>query len=512
MQATRSVDRLSESYSARQCFALARKRALGHRAYFLGLLLALAGCKVAAEDIEYWKGTVKGPGKIAAVMLAAKYPMELRTQAALALIDMERTDRDGTADLQAALARLDEQERGELVTAMVPGLEELMKKAPKADGSASSAQIRAKDAAFLLITHAPPEVKSKLTLDVVDWYMQDFNGRSLAGNYSAEQVIRALGSPAAKVLVKGLNSRMPQQALVKMAQLIGQLADPAARKDAGQRIVALEHEMEGKPFLAWVKESVVSQAQRSGIKLEGPRLDTIVEANRDSFINEGALPAMRWLADEPAVKSRLLELASTKAKTPAGNQRRVGALAALEGKVSSGDLAGIMELALDGQSPADVRDAAFDRVGDIKSPQALPALWPLVSGNENPRLRWRAGELVLAIGGPAVVSEFFGKLPSGGDYAQEELEGYGTRMGQMTPPPTQLVRDQLNASAWYNRVIAIRFFERKGAASDVERLKLLTGDKASTKGPRWGKTKTVGDVAEEAVTAAKQRLAEPSAR
>ena len=49
-------------------------------------------------------------------------------------------------------------------------------------------------------------------------------------------------------------------------------------------------------------------------------------------------------------------------------------------------------------------------------------------------------------------------------------------------------------------------------ASDIEQLKHLTADKGSTKGPRWGKTKTVGDVAEEAVTAAKLRLAEPAAR
>ena len=478
----------------------------------MGLLLALSGCKVAAKDIEHWKGTVKGPGKIQAVMLADKYDMELRVQAALALISMERTDRDGLADLQAALGRLDEAERGALIAGMIPGLEELMKKDPKQDGSASPMQIRAKDSAFLLITHAPPEVRQKLTMSVVNWYMEDFNGRSLAGNYSAEQVIRALGSPAAKVLTKGLNARMPQQALIKMAQLIGQLADPVARKEAGERIVAIEREMESAPFQAWVKDNVLGQAQRSNIKLEGPRLETIVEANRDSFINDGALPAMKWLAEDPTVKSRLLELAAVKSKTPAGNQRRVAALAALEGKVTSSDLPGIMELALDGTSPADVRDAAFDRVGDIKSAQALPSLWPLVASNDNPRLRWRAGELVLAIGGTAVVGEFFAKLPTAGDYASEELEGYATRMGQMTPPPTQLVRDQLAAQAWYNRVIAIRFFERKGGASDIEQLKGLTADKGSTKGPRWGKTKTVGDVAEEAVAAAKQRLAEPAAR
>jgi len=478
----------------------------------LALCLGLAGCKVAAEDIEYWKGTVKGPGKITAVMLAGKYPIELRTQAALALIDMERTDRDGTAELQQALSRLDDEERNQLIEGMVPGLEELMKKSEKPDGTASPRQIRAKDAAFLLITHAPPQVKSKLTLDVVDWYMQDFNGRSLAGNYSAEQVIRALGSPAAKVLVKGLKAQMPQQALVKMAQLIGQLADPATRKEAGTRIVAIEHEMEGKEFLAWVKQNVVAQADRTGMKLTAKQLDAAVEMNRDDFINNGALPAMKWLSDDPAVKSRLLELAATKGKNDASEMRRVAALAALEGKVGSSDLTTVMGLALDAQNPATVRDAAFDRVGDIKSPAALPQLWPLVSSGGDARQRWRAGELVLAIGGAQVVSEFFGKLPSGGEYPQEELEGYATRMGQMTPMPLAAVREQLSGAAWYNRVIAIRFFERKGSAADVAKLKELAQDKSATKGPRWGKTKTVGDVAEEAAVSAKQRLAEPAAR
>jgi len=172
------------------------------RVLILCSLIALAaGCKVSAEDIDYWKGTQKGPGKITAVMLADKYPMELRTQAALALVQMDRTDRDGTADLQLALAQLDEASRSQVVGGMVPGLETQMNTAdPKKEGGSapSAKQNRAKDAAFLLIPYASPEAKAKLTQDVVGWYVQDFNGRSLAGNFSAEQVVRALGSPAAK--------------------------------------------------------------------------------------------------------------------------------------------------------------------------------------------------------------------------------------------------------------------------------------------------------------------------
>ncbi|MEY4509347.1 MAG: hypothetical protein RLZZ450_1469 [Pseudomonadota bacterium] len=477
------------------------------------LSLALGACKVGSDDIEYWKGTVKGPGKIIAVMLADKYPMELRTQAALALVDMERTDRDGTSELQQALQRLDDQERAELISGMVPGLETLMKQSdPNVTGAASPRQTRAKDAAFLLVTNAPADVKTKLTDDVIAWYMEDFNGRSLAGNYSAEQVVRALGPAAAKELQKGLKARMPAAALVKMAQLIGQVADANAKKEAGAKLVAIADEMEGKDFLAWVKQSVKDQAERTSVKLDAKKLEQVAEGNRENFINDGAVPAMKFLADAPVVKKRLLQIASTPTPGDKEATRRVRALQALEGKVDQADLHQVLPLALDKGNPTAVRDYAFDRIGDIRSPEALPALWPLVSSNDDARLRWRAGELVLAIGGAVVVPDFFARLPSGGDYPVEELEGYASRLGQITPSPVDTVRAQLGSANWYARVIALKFYERKGSLDDVKRIEALAGDKAGVKGPRWGKTKTVGDVASEAATAAKQRLAQPGAQ
>lgn len=472
----------------------------------ISALVFVGGCKVTAEDIEYWKGTVKGPGKIVAVMLADKYPMELRTQAAIALVDMERTDRDGTTELQQALQRLDAEPRAELIRGMVPGLEELMKQADAKSEGPAPRQIRAKDAAFLLITHAPPAEKGRLTQDVVAWYVEDFNGRSLAGNYSAEQVIRSLGSPAAKALVKGLKARLPQQALVKMAQLIGQIADADARKEAGERLVAIQKEMEGQEFLDWIAQTVKEQIEKSGKAADPATVKAAAALNRDNFINEGALPAMKWLADEPAVKQRLLVLASMPIAGEAGTQRRMRALQALEGKVDKNDLQKVLALALDTNNPTGVRDYAFDRVGDIKSPAALPSLWPLVQSTSDARLRWRAGELVLAIGGPAIVAEFLNKLPGDTEYAAEELEGYATRLGQMVPLPSEAMRNQLASSNWWNRVIAIRFFERKGSGDDVKRLEALKGDQGKVKGPHWGKAKTVGQVADEAAMSAKERL------
>ena len=93
-----------------------------------GLLLAAtaAGCRVGHNDIETWKGTVKGPGKMVAVMLADKYSPELRGEAALALVDMERHDVDGVAELLNALQKLDAPTREQIIQQLTPGLVTLM--------------------------------------------------------------------------------------------------------------------------------------------------------------------------------------------------------------------------------------------------------------------------------------------------------------------------------------------------------------------------------------------------
>src|SRR5690606_36917136 len=83
------------------------------------LCLTVSGCKVTSEDIDYWTGTVKGPGKIVAVLLADKYESELRVHAGLALVRMEpREDLDGITELQAAVRGLPEDTRREIVDQM----------------------------------------------------------------------------------------------------------------------------------------------------------------------------------------------------------------------------------------------------------------------------------------------------------------------------------------------------------------------------------------------------------
>jgi hypothetical protein len=473
------------------------------------LLLAVVGtgCRVTNADVDTWKGTRKGPGKMVAVVMADKFDIPLRTYAALGLVEMERQDVDGVAELQNAIGKLQGETRDTILDGVADGLIALMKKEPAAkdaEGGVPPHQVRAKDAAFLLVGSAQPAVREKLTAAVVGWYTADFNGRSLAGNFSAEQVVRGLGAAAARSLVDALSSKLPQQALVKLAELIGQLGEPEAKQRAGKKLVAIELEMEGPEFFAWLKTQIGAQLKASGVTDE-KRIEKAVEVNRENFIETGALPAMKYLADQPEVSARLLDIASINdAKL---TERRTRALQALEGKVSAEQLERLLALALDPANPGTVRDYAFDRVGDTRSPKAIPAMWPLVQNAEDQRLRWRAGELVLAIGGASVLAEFVSKLPAGAAFEPEELDGYAQRMAQLTPAPRDTALALLQSPNWWENVIGLDYFARKGTAQDVAAMTPLTKNGSAVKGKNWeNDQKTVGKVAEQAIASLHERV------
>ncbi len=474
--------------------------------FVLMLMNVLAGCRVTDNDVETWKGTVKGPSKMVAVLLADKYELELRSRAALALVEMQRSDTNGVQELLSALQKLDPATREKVLAAIVPGLAKQMQEGKTEPGAEPPpGQVRAKDAAFALVGQAGPETRKGLTQAIMGWYVADFDGRSLAGAYSAEQVVRGLGASAASMLVDALSARSPQQALIKLAELSAQVGDVETKQRAAHKLVEIEREMQSDAFLGWLKEQITSQLGAGGAKVDADRVYKTAVLNRDKFIDEGVLPAMRFLADQPAIASRLLAIAQD---STAAALRRTRALQALEGKAREEHLDALLKLALDANAPMPVRDYAFDRVGDVRSPRAIPPMWPLVQDAKQQRLRWRAGELVLALGGPAVLAEFFAKLPSGPDvnYEPEELEGYALRLGQMTPLPRSVAQAQLSSPSWFGRVIALHVFARKGGAEDLPALEKLKGDATPVKGTHWPKNFTVGKVASQAIAGLRDRL------
>ncbi len=497
------------------------------------LLLGVAlGCAVTEEDIVRWETTQRGPGRIVAVLLADKYDDALRVRAGVALVEMEpRTGDhavDGVVELQRALESLDAASRTRIVDGMTPRLLEMMRGEGAAAAPADSTapvpmQIRAKDASYLIIGWASEAQRTELTNGVVGWFVDDFNGRNLAGAYSAEQVVRALGAPAASRLVDAMTARIPSAALVQIANLIAQIGDAATKTRAAERLVAVEQEIEGAEFGAWLTERFRSQLAERGIERTDAEIAVGVEANRELYINEGALPAMHHLAAEAVVGNRLLAIAQV--TTPTApltaatlETRRVTALQAMEGHVRGDQVPALLAMALDQTAPDRVRDYAFDRIADSHDRGVLPQLWPLATQDGTARRdawreRWRLGSLLLTLGGRDVVVEWFSRLPSvrGVAYAREELHGYAERLAQMRPEPTDVVRSQLTSADWWDQAIALYYFERVGTEADVPALQRLTTSNTATVGEHWVEHDTIGKIATDAIEAIRERASSASA-
>lgn len=482
-------------------------------ALFLAMFALFANaCAVTEADIEAWKGTVRGPGKIVAVLLADKYSDELRIHAAVALVEMERADVDGVTELQGTLRDIPEETRRRIVDGLAPHLLRLMAGdgTPVPEGAAPPAlQVRAKDASFLVLQYASAEHQAELTNAVVGWFVQDFNGRSLAGNFSAEQVIRQLGAPAATRLVDAMNEHLPQQALTKIAELVSQLGDAATKERAGARIVEVEQAMESPAFTQWLTERIRRQASEAGRQVADAQVTAAVDLNRETFILQGALPAMHHLADSPAVAARLLTIAQA---TTNSEERRVTALQALEGHTRPEQGPALLALALAPTQPGRVRDYAFDRIADSRDRSVLPQLWPLAvqhAGTEAQwRERWRVGSLLLSLGGSTVVDEWFSRIPAESEepYAREELHGYAERLAQMRPEPTATLRARLASPRWFDQAIALYYLERQGTEADLPAISALTSSTTATRGAHWAEHDTLGKIATDVVAAVRERI------
>ncbi|HEV8551256.1 MAG TPA: hypothetical protein VGQ57_19545, partial [Polyangiaceae bacterium] len=112
-----------------------RVSGIWRRACWAGVALSLAlgagGCRTNSDNIQHWATTVQGPKKLVAVLTHDKYPVELRVEAALALIRMKprngrRIGIDGSDDqpgLMASLSQMPPATRSAIVSRLVPALE-----------------------------------------------------------------------------------------------------------------------------------------------------------------------------------------------------------------------------------------------------------------------------------------------------------------------------------------------------------------------------------------------------
>ncbi len=425
------------------------------------LPMAAAGCRVSETDVKRWETTQRGPYKLVAVITHDKYPIELRTEAAMSLIRMpprggvrqgikflieKYKDEEGD-EREGALAQLNEEQRTQIVDRMVPLLIEELKPPPPArtpEGRLPpDLTIPYKDASFAMLIHEPPLVsnektKSDLRTALMHWAQTGFEDRVENGSqqYGLEQMMRTLGPESVKIL-PGLVSENTAR-IDRIAALIKDIGDDAAKLEMSKALVALADKYNSKEWFEaqrkTVKEHNAKNAATAGATDE--QVTAQIDKMQERRLTEEVFPAMKKISGRPSVE--WLIKFSGDASKPA--PRRKLALAALEGnldKNNKDDLDRIFAIAKSNDAPDEVRDQAFRRMGEFPRELIVARLYTLADPPKW-KVRWVAFETILTTYNLKQVGEFMGHLP----------KSSAVKMGQTEPLSyAAVIRDKMEGDA-----------------------------------------------------------------
>jgi hypothetical protein len=441
----------------------------------------VTGCRVDTDDIHRWETTERGPEKLVAVLEHDKYSWPLRVEAALSLVRMRPRAgrRIGIELLTNSLADLPLESRRKIVDGMTPELiKQMQAPAPVrgADGTVPpDPSVPYKDTAFALLSHEPPLVsddnnKAQLVGALTQWAQTDFELRleNPAQQYGIEQMMRLLGAPS----VRGLPALITESStkIDRIAGLVADLGDPDTKVKASEAMVTLAKKIDSQDWINKQTPLVEDADKRAGSKVTPQQLSDQVKKFQDQELTK-VFASMKRIGGKPAVEY-LLAFAAEPKNTP---ERRKTALAALEGRVdknSPADIDRLFSIAKDDNTPDEVRDPAFQRLGELPKEQILGKLYTLFSGHKW-KVRWVAAELVLRTIPPKGLADFMSHLPatSRDKMGISEPIAYGGLIGKMEAPagepkPRDVLMGYLGSTALGPKLTALAYFY-KGKKADV---------------------------------------------
>ncbi|HET9955467.1 MAG TPA: hypothetical protein VFQ61_13220 [Polyangiaceae bacterium] len=479
-------------------------RVLG--ANVLVLALALGGCRTSEDDVHRWANTVQGPRKLLAVLVHQKYPVELRVEAAATLISMKprsgrRIGIQGSEDqpgLMDALAQLPPAARNAIVSRLVPRLLAEMKKPPPVAQAGQPApadpSVPYKDAAFSLLTHnsgsllADASQNAALREALASWASTNFAERldDSSQLFGVEQMMRELRADGVRSLPTLIAPGASK--IDRIAELIADFGDPTTRMAASQKLVQVAKEVDSE---AWInqKAPAVEAANRvSKITVTKERFRKQLEQYQEEELLR-VFTSMKKVGGKP-VADYLLQFAQDKSR---GEKRRAAAMAALQGNLDRNNPAhaeAVLTIAQAADTPDQLRDAAFARVGEFPRQMILSKLYGLFR-NENWKVRWVAAELVLKTIETSDLPEFFkqlGQVGKGDGFAITEPLRYGALIANMKGPPVREIVDKYAGTQHPVpvRMTALGYYFEAGSAADLPKIQPYEKDAAKAPTCREG--------------------------
>lgn len=195
----------------------------------LGITVLGLGCTITEDKIELWKSTQNGPQKIAEVLSDSEASIDLRSAAAVALIEIKQH-----ALLTEAFEKLSQNESDAVIKATVPILAPLSQGSPDSPADLTSDQIAAKDGLFLLYDFTGPQSRTLIKEALVKWCTEgDFASRARAG-FNIRVIIKKVGKPMYSALTNEL--QITQNSIEPIAKLLRDSEDKDVLQEASTKI------------------------------------------------------------------------------------------------------------------------------------------------------------------------------------------------------------------------------------------------------------------------------------
>jgi hypothetical protein len=403
---------------------------------FLTSAVPLAGCdKVTTDNIQLWKTTEKGPGKLADALRDRSVDAKLRAQAAAALVDIGKSD-----DVEAALAAMPASERWDVVRAVMP-----IYVADMAAGASSPEKsLAARDALFSLRALASAEDQAQIDAALLPGLESELrSGRVRNGRHSVEKILLAIGAPAGSMLARLLGEPIAGYAAV--ADLLARVGDEAARQTGAVALVARAGRARPVPDAMWKSLGVL-----------------------------GGAAAVKFLEDKAEHGSRDEALAAVRAL----QQRREPAV-----------LPFALKTAGDVKADRGLRDEMFGVVETIGGPEAKDGMVRIIETDHEELVRYRAFESLLVIAKQDGIIAGLEAFPASAPYKRVDVEDLLVKLIEKLGPPARpvLVR-ALDSKFPLARMTAVMSLEQLGQAADAGPLGKLGKDTTMIKGFPTGDT------------------------
>jgi HEAT repeat protein len=414
--------------------------------------LALAGSscvQVTSDNIQLWKTTEKGPGKLSDAIRNRALDPKLRAEAAVALVDIGKAE-----DVDAALGVMQANERWDVFKALVPLYVTAMK------DPAPEKSLAFRDALFSARTLAPPDERQRIDAVLLPGLQQELrSGRVRNGRHSAEKILTAIGAPAGEMLAGLLGE--PIIGYPAAAELLSKIGDEGARHKGAESLVARARRDRPVPDQLWKSIGV----------LGGPVAVKFLQEKIETGHREESVAAVRALQQrrEPAVLSFALKVAA------------------------------------DPKADRTIRDEMFGVAEAIGGLEAREALVRIIQTDKDELVRYRAFESLLAVAKQDGILPGLEAFPASAPYKKIDVEDLLVKLiekvGSQARP---ILVKALDSKYPLARMTAVMSLEQIGKAGDAPALEKLVKDSTVIKG--FGAGETIGKHASHAAGVVKQRV------